>query len=151
MGLREALLLEARRRKHSGPSVAAISPAPLQLIQVIAERLATILVSTDAIIELGCGDAQWATHVQKATRLHCAGVDCDTGRLVLAQQHRGTQCVELLCADMFSLDYSLFSVALLYLSRAGNAEVQRRVLARHPNIRIVVSIGVSSPAYAMLR
>ncbi|GFH55387.1 hypothetical protein CTEN210_11863 [Chaetoceros tenuissimus] len=65
--------------------VAPISPTPLKLLHHVMPHLN--LHKNSRIIELGCGDARWLTHLCQTFNCQGIGVDIDSERLALARRN----------------------------------------------------------------
>jgi ubiquinone/menaquinone biosynthesis C-methylase UbiE len=44
------------------------------------------LSSSDLVIDLGCGDGRWLTHISASSSCQCWGVEIDSNRLQITRQ-----------------------------------------------------------------
>jgi predicted RNA methylase len=109
-----------------------IASKMLQLAQVTKK---------DVVYDLGCGDARMIILAAKKYGCHAAGFDIDPSMINLSKKNVEEEdledLVEIVQADMFTLDLSKASVLALYLLPQMNKKLLPQIEKMKPGSRLV--------------
>lgn len=169
-GLRDSLLVEAKRRfdlmKDKG-IIGTLSPTPIDFITKTVLGVQTADSSStnnldmsrqSIVVELGCGDGRWLKAIRDHFQCLCLGIEMDVGRIRLAADDKSKSQkvfvspraplgprLELITADILSIDLRLSTHLIFYLSVEGNKKIYEKIQAEVQRGTVILSCGFQMP------
>jgi len=148
---KEIILKKAREiynvREDENNSIAAISPTPYDLIDIIIQDLNSICDGC-YICDIGCGDGRWLYKIAMKYQSVCIGLEICNERIQVAKSFSKNYYnmkgkVEFIQLNFLkhSLNLQLFDVIIIYLSRKGNESIKDKLEKECKKGTIIIAIG----------